>query len=190
MRKILLLLFVAGIGTASMVAAEVPIDSSRSKITVHVSKSGLFSSLGHNHEIAAPIESGSIDADARIASFHIKTEKMMVLDPGSSESERAKIRAVMLSEQVLDSHRYPEITFSSTNIEPRQNDSLVEGTLKLHGAQRTVRFPVTYSNGHYTGSTHIKQTDFGITPIKVFGGSVSVHDALDVTFDIYPTDNR
>jgi hypothetical protein len=37
------------------------IDSQRSTLTIHVGKTGLFSALGHEHEVRAPIHSGVAD---------------------------------------------------------------------------------------------------------------------------------
>src|SRR5215472_4795216 len=41
------------------------IDAANSRMTVHVSKSGVFSALGHDHDISAPVKSGSVDAEAK-----------------------------------------------------------------------------------------------------------------------------
>jgi polyisoprenoid-binding protein YceI len=37
---------------------------------------------------------------------------------------------------------------------------------------------------HFKGSTTIRQTDFGITPIKIAGGIVRVKDDVKVEFEI------
>jgi hypothetical protein len=37
----------------------------------------------------------------------------------------------------------------------------------------------------YSGNARIKQTDFGIRPVRVAGGVVKTKDELDVQFDIY-----
>jgi polyisoprenoid-binding protein YceI len=36
----------------------------------------------------------------------------------------------------------------------------------------------------FTGSTKLKQTDFGITPVSVGGGTVKVKDELKLDFQI------
>ena len=43
-------------------AQRAEIDSTKSVITVHVFKSGLFSGFAHDHVIQAPVASGDIDA--------------------------------------------------------------------------------------------------------------------------------
>jgi len=37
----------------------------------------------------------------------------------------------------------------------------------------------------YSGNARIKQTDFGIQPVRAAGGAVKVKNELDVQFDIY-----
>jgi hypothetical protein len=43
---------------------------------------------------------------------------------------------------------------------------------------------VTENAGHYTEHATVKQTDFGIKPVKVAGGTVKVKDEVQVDFDI------
>ncbi len=160
------------------------LDAHRSRITVYVSKSGAFSAFGHNHEIAAPIASGRLDEDAHTVEFNIRVREMQVLDPRESESDRTKVRDTMLGPQVLDSERFPEISFVSTSVVPAKDGFEVRGRLTLHGTARDVVFPVTLSGERYSGRVTLKQTDFGITPIKVFGGSVSVKNELEIRFEI------
>jgi hypothetical protein len=38
--------------------------------------------------------------------------------------------------------------------------------------------------GRYRGSTSIKQSDFGISPISIAGGTVKVKDDVKIDFDI------
>jgi hypothetical protein len=42
-------------------SSERAIDAERSVLTVHVYKAGLFSSFGHDHEIRAPIQTGTFN---------------------------------------------------------------------------------------------------------------------------------
>jgi hypothetical protein len=43
----------------------------------------------------------------------------------------------------------------------------------------------TREGGAYVGTVRIKQTDFGIQPIKVGGGVVKVKDELEIAFRVY-----
>jgi polyisoprenoid-binding protein YceI len=60
----------------------------------------------------------------------------------------------------------------------------VRGELTLHGQTKPVTADVSEKAGHYTGRATVKQTDFGIKPVKVAGGTVKVKDEVRVEFDI------
>jgi YceI-like domain len=63
-------------------------------------------------------------------------------------------------------------------------DFLLQETLSLHGKTRLVSLRVVRSNGRYRGGTVLKQSDFGITPISIAGGTVKVRDEVRIEFDI------
>lgn len=190
----------------SLPACAQDLDLAASKITVHVEKSGLFSAFAHNHTIAAPLASGHLDVEKRTIKLQFHSKEMKVLDPGTSDSERSTIESTMKSSEVLDPARFPEITFVSTSVEtsaggaqtgnkatanptgatdPPQRYS-VRGHLALHGVNRPVELAVSFSEGHYTGRVTLKQTDYGITPVKIAGGTIRVKDVIGIVFDIAP----
>jgi polyisoprenoid-binding protein YceI len=161
------------------------IDTQKSTMTVRVYKAGLLSALGHNHEIAAPIVRGSVDTSARQVQLYANAGALQVRDPDASGKDRAEIQSTMLGPEVLDAQRYPEIVFRSTAVEAAgPNSWTVEGTLTLRGRARPVAVAVRYADGHYIGSSRLKQTDFGITPVKVAGGAIRVKDEIRIDFDI------
>ena len=158
----------------------------QSIITVHADKTGLFSGFAHNHTITAPVERAVIDAKNMAAEISVDTKKMRVMDPEVSEKDRAEIQATMLGPKVLDAEKFPEIRFNSSRIEqtsPRHYR--VTGTLDLHGVRKEISFEMTGGPDHYQGKTRLKQTDFGIQPVSVAGGTVKVKDELELEFDIY-----
>jgi polyisoprenoid-binding protein YceI len=163
------------------------LDPAASKITIHVEKAGLFSAFAHNHIVSAPLASGNLDADKRAIQLKFRTQDIKILDPDAGESERSKIQSTMQSPQVLDPARFPEIAFASTSVErTTANHYVVHGELSLHGTTRPIEMPVSFSSGHYTGKVTLKQTDFGITPVKIAGGAVRVKDLVQIEFDIVP----
>ena len=182
------LLFVLACHLAA--AQAVDVDAGRSSITVKVEKSGLFSAFAHNHTIQAPIASGKLDTEKRTATLTFNAKEMKVLDEGVKESERADIDQTMKSDKVLDVQRFPEIRFGSTSITAQEGGRYqVRGDLTLHGITRLVEFPLTLSKDRYTGSVKLKQTDFGIAPVSIAGGTVKVKDVIEVIFEIVPGRN-
>jgi polyisoprenoid-binding protein YceI len=94
------------------------IDPERSTITIHVSKSGLFRAFADDHEIQAPIKSGSVD-DGMSPSVQVVVDagRMHVLDAGSSAPDRQQVQTRMIGPEVLDANRFPEIHFESTSVD-------------------------------------------------------------------------
>lgn len=162
------------------------IDAPHSSLRIQVSKTGVFSAFGHNHEVEAPIESGEVTAaDSPSVNLRIDARKLNVLDPEVSADTRAEIQRTMQGPQVLDADRYPEIRFHSTTVESRGADHwLVSGNLDLHGQTQPIAVDVTLKDGLYKGSAILKQTKFGITPVTVAGGTVKVKDDLKIEFHI------
>ena len=144
------------------------IDAASSTIKVHVSKSGVLSAFGHDHEIDAPIVSGTLDVGAKRVELHVNAAAMKVVDPGASEKDRAEIQSTMLGPEVLDANQYREIVFRSTAA-TQQSEGIwrVNGDLTLHGQSRPIVLDVTGQGGHYAGRVRIRQTDFAIKPPKV-----------------------
>jgi hypothetical protein len=70
--KRVLLLCVSFALTAPAGAQQRAIDTENSVMTVRVYKAGVFSALGHDHEIAAPITSGTVDTTAHSVEIHVK----------------------------------------------------------------------------------------------------------------------
>jgi hypothetical protein len=161
------------------------VDVANSSLKIHVYKTGFFSAFGHNHEIEAPIEGGEVAESGQLAVvLRVDAPKLKVLDPEDAKS-RPQVQETMLGPQVLDSARFPEIRFGSTNVEAKgQNRWIVSGKLTLHGQSHPITFEVSLTDKVYRGTATIKQTDFGISPVSIAGGSVKVKDEVKVEFSI------
>ena len=166
-------------------AAPHAIDTKASTLTIHVGKTGAFSAFGHEHVIAAPIASGSADAAAKHVELRVDAAALRVHDPKGSESDKAQIQKTMLGPEVLDAERFHEIIFKSTSAQENGSGAwTVAGSLTLHGETRPVTVTVREQNGRYTGSATVRQSEFGIKPVKVAGGTVKVKDDVQIEFDI------
>ena len=162
-----------------------PIDTEKSVLTVRAYKSGVLSAFGNDHEISAPIESGTVDTTAHKVELRVRAAALRVHDPKASEKDRDEIQKTMLGPEVLDTAQHAEIVFRSTDAKDAGDGVWhVRGELTLHGTTKPVVVNVTERNGHYTGTAQLKQTDFGIRPVKVAGGTVRVKDEVRIEFDI------
>lgn len=158
---------------------------SGSRITIHVQKSGLFSAFAHDHFILAPVARADVDRPGMSAEIVVATKDMRVVDPGVSEKDRAEIQQTMLGPKVLDSERFKEIRFHTSHVqETNPRRYRVSGRLELHGVAKDLTFEATGGPDRYQGRTKMKQTDFGIQPVSIAGGTVKVKDEIEIEFDI------
>jgi polyisoprenoid-binding protein YceI len=176
-----------GILWVSLAAGAEPhaIDTQSSTMTVHVGKSGVFSAFGHEHVISAPIASGSADTSTQTVELRINATALRVSDTNGSESDKAQIQKTMLGPELLDADRYREILFHSTSAQMTASGGwTMTGNLTLHGMTRPVTVHLHEQNGRYVGTAAIRQSEFGIKPVKVAGGTVSVKNEIRIDFDI------
>jgi hypothetical protein len=171
---------------ASAHAQRRPIDTAHSTLTVFVYKSGLFSAFADDHVIKAPVSRGWLaDGPSAGVEVSIHAADLNVMDPSLAADRRAEVQAKMLSADVLDVAKFPDITFTSNAVESAGADRWnVSGRLTLHGQSRDITFAVARAGNIYRGEARIKQRDFGIEPIRVAGGTVKVKDEVKVAFEI------
>lgn len=182
-------------------AAALRIVEGESTLTLHVEKDGWFSSLGHDHTIAARAVTGLVRWDpARLeacsVTLSVATERLEVLDPGVSDKDKAEITAGMRSDKVLDVANHAAIRFASTSVK-RTGDAEgggprleVTGDLTLRGATRPVTIhlalepPAKDRPLRAKGSVAIVQSEFGIEPYSAALGAVEVKDRVVLQFEI------
>lgn len=201
-RRAVLMCVMSGVTIAAIVsgaaARSYKIDSSRSRATIEVGKSGVFSfAAGHTHEVIAPSIAGTIAVDitdpvhsnVRVT---IDASALRITGKGESADDVPTVQETMSGTQVLDVQRFPTITFSSTSVAIKNHrgatlDAMVTGQLTLHNVTRSITVPVAVRlDGAIltaTGRFPIKQTEYGMKPVSV-GGVVSVKDTVDVSFTI------
>jgi polyisoprenoid-binding protein YceI len=172
-------------------------DAGQSKFTVQAFATGLLSGFGHNPIIAIRNFTGEVEftpgsfanASVRLA---IKTDALTVIDD-VKEKDRQEIES-MMHNTVLETARYPEIVFQSTNItvtriiEGRYKSRVI-GDLTMHGVTRTglwiqAQVRVEGDSIRAQGDFTLKQTDYNIKLVSVAGGALKLKDELKFTFDI------
>jgi len=173
------------------------VDARQSKLEIHVYREGFLKAFGHDHLISATEFSGEVRLAPELGkssvSLEAPTRSLRVVDPGESEKDRNEVQTTMLGETVLDAAKFPRIRFASTAVRAKpekdgQGDLEIDGTLSLHGVEKPVTVPLHLrrSAGELTadGEVSLLQTDYGIKPVKVGGGTVRVKDKLKISFHI------
>jgi len=194
-------LALSGFTTAAQEKAAYSIDRAKSKLEINVYKAGLFKAFGHDHLISAGEISGQVDFDAQkiensSVRVNVAANSLSVIDPGESEKTRSEIQTTMKGSQVLDVTKFPQITFSSTSVSGVKKTAegwelTLAGKLNLHGLEKSVSLPLQLhvkGDGLIAlGEVFLLQTEYGITPVTVAGGSIKVKDKLRIGFTIVAT---
>jgi polyisoprenoid-binding protein YceI len=172
------------------------IDKSTSRFTVRAFAGGMLSAMGHNPTIAIRAFTGEasfdpdVPADATLK-LEVRADSLEVTDEISSK-DRHEIESTM-NAKVLESGKYPAITFESTGITAEKLGDgrykvVLNGSLKLRDVTRDVPLTaqVNLNAGmlRASGEFSILQSAFGIPPVSVAGGALKLKDELKFTFDI------
>src|SRR5216684_9237645 len=103
MRRTLLLAAASLVYALGVSAQQHNIDTQKSTLTIHIGKTGVFSGLGHEHEVRAPILSGTADTGSHPAvEIRVDARALRVIDKDGSEKDRAEVQQTMLGPEVLD----------------------------------------------------------------------------------------
>jgi polyisoprenoid-binding protein YceI len=185
MRRIVFLAAAGLVCTLTVSAQQRNIDTQKSALTIHVGKTGMFSGLGHEHEVRAPIHSGTADTGSHPAvEIRVDARELRVIDKDASDKDRAEVQRTMLGPEVLASADHADIVFKSTSADSTgQGRWTLHGNLTLHGQTRPITVNVTLNADRYTGEATVKQTDFGIKPPGKAG--IKAKDEVRVEFEVW-----
>jgi polyisoprenoid-binding protein YceI len=172
------------------------IDTNQSKFMVIASRGGLAWFKGHSHHIAVRDFSGEADLSLNVinpASLQM-TIRADSLEETSDEftPEQKQIINKELDEIVLESAKYPEITFKSTDVKGKfvggAFEAEIGGEMTLHGVTRRVTIPATVTvsgdNLRAVGKFELNRKKFNVNATNAFHGLVRIKHTLDFTFDI------
>ncbi len=211
MRKIKTALFIVGISGFLGLAlpldapqAQTPrtsgkryeIDTARSKFMVHAYRGGLAWFKGHDHLIAVRDFTGvaelSLDAvNAASLQMTIRADSLEETSDVFTPQQKGIINGE-LKEIVLETAKYPEITFTSTDVigvvRNGQVDVMIGGDITLHGVTKHIVIPATISvetgSIHAKGEFDIDRSKFNVKATSAFHGWVRIKNKLKFTFDI------
>jgi polyisoprenoid-binding protein YceI len=151
------------------------------RITIYPSIEGPLSATTRPPTLsvdALPVDSG--------LEIHIDPAAIRVTGGGFSESDCRKIEA-SVREKCLETGRYPAIRFLGQAIETTPHLLRVEGTLHLHGTQKSLHLAFQRNGGEeYKASAVIPQSAFGIRPLTAFFGALRAGDEVRVEIAIRP----
>jgi len=117
------------------------------------------------------------------------------IDASSIDTNQAQRDNHIRSADFFEVEKYPNITFSSTSVEPHGDDYLVHGELTIKGNTRSVPLKLELNGfspdpfggirAGFTATTEISRKDFGVDiDMPMDGGGVVVGDKITITLEI------
>ena len=183
-------------GADTLTVARFRLDPAQSKFMVHANRTGLAWFKGHSHRIAAKDFSGvaelNLDAlNPASLQMTVRAASLEETDPVFTP-EQKKIINKELNEIVLETAKFPEITFRSTQVtgSPAQGkfNVRITGDLTLHGVTKRETIPATVTVSgdtlRATGEFSMDRKDFNVNATEAFHGFVRVKHDLKFVFDI------
>ena len=176
------------------------LDAARSKFIVHADRAGIAWFKGKSQFIAAKDFSGEALLTTDLlnpASLVITVRTASLEETGADFTDQQKgIIKKELDELVLESGKYPEITFRSTQVSGKAAgggsfDVKIDGDLMLHGVTKHIMIPARVSLSgdglRAVGEFYVNRKKFGVNATDAFHGFVRVKHKLRFTFDIIGT---
>lgn len=172
------------------------LDSAQSQFMVHAFRGGLLAYKGHDHFIKVGGFSGEVRITPNIvnpASLNMTIRADSLEETGADfTAQQKQIIKKELNEIVLETAKFPEITFQSTDVTGKFNGNQFEakigGNMTLHGVTRRVVIPATVTfDGNdlrAKGEFTINRKDFKVNATNAVHGLVRVRHKLKFTFDI------
>jgi polyisoprenoid-binding protein YceI len=169
------------------------IDAASSLVVIEVRRGGSLARIGHDHVVASHDVQGYVLPAAGRADLYVPLATLSVDEPAlraaahfdttPSAVDIAGTRRNMLV-RVLDAEAYP---FARVSVR-RADAGRVEADIALHGVTRPIRVPIQLASRadrvDVSGDLRLRQTDFGIVPLSIFGGAVQVQDELALRFTL------
>ncbi len=174
------------------------LDAGESSFTVQAFADGFLKGFGHDPTVGIKNFSGEAKFDPeslKNAELRIEVDaKSLEVVDDVKEKDVDEVEKTM-HEDVLESSKYPEIVFQSTDITttriiPGRYKAKIIGDLTLHGETNkglwimAQLFLEDDGKIRAKGDFKIKQTSYGIKIVKVAAGGLKLKDELKFNFDL------
>ena len=161
------------------------------KLTINTYVGGMGSKMGHDLVLEAKRWSGTANLDpdnpgssSVQVTVDVRSLEVIQATGGLKPlSDKDKNDIAQNQEKTLQSNKFPEITFQSTQVSGNPPKLTVQGDLTIVGNTRPVALDVAVEDSagttQLTGTTTIVQTEFGIKPYSKMG-ALKVKDPIDL----------
>jgi polyisoprenoid-binding protein YceI len=178
-------------------SAHYKIDAGRSKFMARAFSGGALWFKGHDHFVAIRDFSGDVQLTPGAISpaslqMTVRADSLVETRDTFTEPQKQIINRE-LREIVLETAKYPEITFKSAEVKIKpfnggQFQASVGGDLTLHGVTRHITIPVEVALSadglRARGEFTISRNDYKVKATSAVHGLIRVRDKIKFTFDI------
>ncbi|HEY0405272.1 MAG TPA: YceI family protein [Pyrinomonadaceae bacterium] len=173
------------------------IDAGQSKFMARAFSGGALWFKGHDHFVAVRDFSGNVQLTPGSVSpaslqMTVKADSLVETRDAFTEPQKQIINKE-LREIVLETAKYPEITFKSAEVKIKpfkggQFQASVGGDLTLHGVTRHITIPVDVALSadalRARGEFTVRRSDYNVKATSAVHGLIRVRDKIKFTFDI------
>ena len=173
------------------------LDPGRSNFMVRAFAGGPLWFKGHDHFVKVGDYTGEVRLTPQSVApaslqMTIKSDSLVETRDVFTEQQKQIINKE-LREIVLETAKYPQITFKSTNVTGSLSnsgyfDARIEGDLTLHGVTRRIVIPAQVTFGadelRAKGEFNVDRHDFNVKATSAVHGLVRIRDKMHFTFDI------
>ncbi len=173
------------------------LDAAQSSFMVRTFSGGLLFFKGHDHFIKV----GDFTGEAQLTPSAINPASLQMTIRADSLAETRDVFTLQqkqiidkeISQLVLETAKYPEIVFKSTEVTGKlapagHYEATIGGDLTLHGVTRHIVIPADITlegtNLHARGEFTINRGDYNVKATSALNGTIRVRDKLKFTFDI------
>ncbi len=171
------------------------LDESDGEVHLHTGVAGRAARMGHRLVIAMTAWQGAVtlvDGEPTAADLTVDVGSLQVLQGEGglkplSGAERAIIRTNAL--KCLHVKRFPQIHFRTSHVHNVcDGEYRLTGLLEIHGKsyERVIDLRVDDLGDAWrlSGQADVRQSDFGITPYSLLGGTLKVVDTVTVSIAV------
>lgn len=190
------LLFTSAPSFSNQQLSRYRIDVAKSTFMVHANRTGPLWFKGHSHRVAVRDFSGEASLTPNVLNpasllMTVRAASLEETDPVFTQQQKDIINKE-LKEIVLETEKFPEISFQSTDVKGGLKNGAIEvviaGNLNLHGVTKRIEIPATVTLTGNTlraqGEFDIDRDDFGVKATSAFHGLVRVKNNIKFVFDI------
>jgi polyisoprenoid-binding protein YceI len=181
-------------GVGMVAAGDYRFGADTGRLLIRTYRTGLGSRAGHDLTIEVTMWHGTAavgaDASASSVALRIDADSFEIRQGRGgikpfTDADRADIRKTI--QGLLDTARYPSITFESAGLRGVQPDLSVEGELTIRTATHPVRVrgSIDESSGkpQLRATAQVVQSEWGIKPYSAFFGALKLRDTVDIDVD-------